>query len=98
MNCYSSRFNKGDLEGAMECYRAALEVNPDLESARDQLQTVQNKLELQALRVGAASKWQQLSQFTATCSFLCMISALSCFHSTLQTCDFYGKSMTSAVM
>lgn len=56
----------------MDFYRAALQINPDLESAQSQLQAVETKVELLALRVGAAQNGSSLLSVDCKSGHCCL--------------------------
>lgn len=76
----------------MDFYRAALQINPDLESAQSQLQAVETKVELLALRVGAAQNGSSLLSVDCKsghcCLFFFLYDFLHCAAFT-QRCNWW---------
>ena len=81
-DCHVSRVEEnGEMESAMDCYREALEINPEDEAAKTRLHTLTAAMETKVRVSGANKKMLQPSLFSlsSNCSLLWLaVPGLNC--------------------
>ena len=81
-DCHVSRVEEsGEMESAMDCYREALEINPEDETAKTRLHTLTAAMETKVRVSGANKKMLQPSLFSlpSNCSLLWLaVPGLNC--------------------